>query len=301
MAADAVDPVAKPSPWQPVKTVLGWLEGPRLQFVNLATFFLVVNLTVDFPNPPAHVAVGVGLAAILDGVASRARFGEWRIPWPSMVAALGASMLIDGRDIWTFVMLAGIMVASKHLIRWRGRHLFNPNNVAVAVLILAYAARVGVNDWGAAPQSVALMLLFGTIATVRVKRLDLAVAYLAFSFLAYTMVAAAQGWELATVWAFAFSPLQILIGFFAITDPATSPNGRAEKLIWAALIVLLAVPATLAGRVEAPIFALLIAAPQRHLVTYLVRGTWPRPPAAASAPSRLPRVASEFAPGGDAS
>jgi hypothetical protein len=215
-----------------------------------------------------------------------------------------------------FVLLPLLMVGSKHLLRWRGKHLFNPNNFAASLLLLLYLVRVGVNDWGAAPQTVFLMLLFGSIATSRVRRLDLAVSYLLLSFGVYWAIAAAQGWGLATVWQFAWSPIQVVIGFFAITDPATSPEGlaippapagstrlqrlawkarrwpraSADKLLWALLLVLLGVPATLAGRVEAPIFALFLGAPQRHFVTYLVRGKWP-PAASHGAPRPAPAAA----------
>ncbi len=251
------------------------VAGPRLQFLNLLVFVTVVTLSLDYPHPWWWLAMGVAAAVAFDAPASRWRYGEWRMPWATMVGALGAGLLLDARGPLVFVAVAAIMVASKHLIRWRGAHLFNPNNVAASVLILAGVARVGVNDWGGAPQSVALMLLFGTIATVRAKRFDLAVAYLSFSAIAYGVATWAMGWGLASAWTYAFSPLQILIGFFAITDPATSPARLPEKLVWAALLVLLAVPATLAGRPEAPIFALLFGAPQRHLVGFVLRGQWP--------------------------
>lgn len=260
-------------------------KGPKLQFANLSILFTVVYLTIDYPNPVPWVLANVALGAVLDGVISRYRFGEWRIPWPTMVGTLGVTLLLDFNGWLPFLLMPILMVGSKHLIRWRGKHLFNPNNFAACILILAFMVRVGVNDWGAAPQTVFLMLLFGTIATSRVKRFDLAVSYLLLSYAVYWIIALFMGWGHATVWMLAFSPVQVVIGFFAITDPATSPDGRKEKVLWALLLVLLTVPATLAGRVEAPLFALLLGAPQRHLVTYLVQGRWPPP---AQAPQRKP-------------
>lgn len=247
------------------------LQGPRLQLLNLSVFLTVVVTTLDFPTPLWTVVATVATAGTLDATISRWRFGEWRIPWPSLVGATGACLLVDGIGLAPFLALAVLMVASKHLIRWRERHLFNPNNFAVAVLLLAGVLRIGVNEWGAAPQALGLIILFGTIATTRVKRFDLAVGYLATSVATYAIIAAVQGWSWPTVVAFAFSPLQVMLGFFAITDPATSPGGRVEKLVYILVLVALAVPATLAGRAEAPVFALLAAAPQRHLIAWGVR------------------------------
>ena len=266
---------ASGEPGGPLQAIRAWFVGPKLQFANLLVLFLVVELTLDYPNPLPYVALCVITAALADGLLSRWRYGGWRIPWPSMVGALGITLLVDGFGPLAFVLLGLIMVVSKHAIRWRGKHLFNPNNLAACVLIVAGLVRVGVNDWGAAPQVLALMFLFGTIATTRVGKFDLAIFYLALSFTAYALVSWWQGWSLATAWMFALSPVQVMVGLFAITDPATSPTGTLEKLLWAGLIVLVGVPATLAGYPEAPLFALLVVAPQRHLVTYLVRGTWP--------------------------
>jgi len=283
-------------------------KGPKLQFLNLSILFTVIYLSrylpalgihtfnIDYPNPFYYVIPSIALGAVLDAVASRYRFGEWRVPWPTMVGSLGITLVVDGLGWLPFVLLPIGMVASKHLIRWRGKHLFNPNNFAACILILAFLVRVGVNDWGAAPQTVALMLFFGSIATSRVKRLDLALMYLLLSFGVYGLVALAEGWGLATVWLFAFSPLQVVIGFFAITDPATSPNGRLEKFLWALLLVLLGVPATLAGFAVAPIFALFLGAPQRHLISYLVTGKWP-PPTAVAPEGKPKPAAPPSAPG----
>lgn len=261
-------------------------QGPKLQLLNLTTFFIVVNLTLDYPNALWHVLLTLGLTGVLDAVASRHRFGGWRIPWPSLVGALGATLVIQGYTVWTYVLLAVIMVGSKHLIRWRGRHLFNPNNLAMAVLLLlgsgslfsAAGARIGVTDWGGALQAFLLMFFFGTVATTRVRRFDLAMFYFALLWTAYGAIALYQNlvhdaaWGIATVFHYAFNPLQVMIGLFAITDPATSPHGRLEKLLWAFLLVLIGIPATLSGRIEAPVFALLIAAPQRHVISWLVNG-----------------------------
>ncbi len=304
-------------------------EGPKLQFLNLTILFLVIYNSeyiglhyfgleswrlpkIDYATPVTHVATTIALAVLLDGTISRYRFGEWRIPWPSMVASLGISLVLNGngdicaggaavaayscsvvswgplsvvsREMWPFIILPFLMVGSKHLIRWRGRHLFNPNNFAAAFLLILFFARIGVNDWGAAPQTLVLMIFFGTISTLRVKRFDLAIFYLGLSCVAYKLIVGPLlNWHDVTTLKAFFSPLQVVIAFFAITDPATSPNGRLEKLLYAALLVLLGIPAMLAGWMEAPVFALFIAAPQRHFITYLVTGKWPTPPPAPGA------------------
>lgn len=239
---------------------------------NLAVFFLVAYLTVDFPNPPRMVAASVAVGIAADASAHRVRQGEWRVPWGAIIGTSAAWLVLDGFGWLPYLVLPLLVAFARNAVLWDDEFLFNANNLAMSILLVAGVVRVGVNDWGAAPQVLGLIVLFGAISTSRVNRLDLAVVYLLLSAAVYLAVATALGWGLPTVWLWAFSPLNVMIGFFAVTDPATSPGGdRLTKTAYALLVVLLAVPATVAGFKEAPIFALLAAAPQRHLVARGVR------------------------------
>jgi hypothetical protein len=258
---------------------------------NLAVFFAVAYLTVDFPNPPEQVAASVAVAVALEAGVVWFQEGDWGVPWGAIIGTSAAWLVLDGFGWLPYLVLPGFVVLARRFVRWRGSNLWNANNLAMSILLLAGVVRVGVNDWGAAPQVVGLIVLFGAVSTSRVDRLDLAAMYLAFSAGVYLVVATVLGWGLPTVWLWSLSPLQVMIGFFAVTDPATSPGSdRWAKAAYALLVVLLGVPATVAGFVEAPIFALLAAAPQRHLVVggvERVQGAlraWREP-----APADLPR------------
>lgn len=272
-------PVDVPSPRIPA-----FLRGPRLQVANLAVFYAVAYGTVDFPNPPLKVAASVAAAVAAEALLTRARGASWTLPWGAIIGTAAAWLVLDGFGWAPFLALPLLVVLARQLT-WDGDQLFNANNLAMSLLLVAgpplLAAgnratsllleagqvRVGVTDWGAAPQVLLLIVLFGAISTSRVNRLDVAVLYLGFSSAVYFVVASVMGWGLPTVWLWALNPLQVMLGFFAVTDPAVCPgSGLAKKAAWALLIVLLGVPATLAGFVEAPIFALLAAAPQRRFL-----------------------------------
>lgn len=250
-----------------LETLRSLLRGPRLQVANLFVFYVVVYLTLDFPNPVEKVGTSIALAIALDAVAGKLRYGGWRVPWGAIIGTGAAWLVLDGHGWIPYLTLPPIVVAAKRLLRFRGEQLFNANNVAMVALLIVGTVRVGVNDWGAAPQTLALMVLFGTVSSSRVHRLDIALIYLGLSLGVYFGTATMLGWGLPTAWIWALSPLQVMIGFFGVTDPASSPSGRRlEKAVWALLVVLIAVPPTVAGYAEAPIFALFAAAPQRLLV-----------------------------------
>lgn len=262
------------------------LRGPRLQVLNLAVFYAVVCFgrvlraegvawqampwewlrqvaRIDYPNPPTWVALSVLLAAALDAGAQRWRTGRWAVPWGTVVATMGIWLMLNGRDVVPFLLLPLLLVGSKHLVRTKRGHILNANNFAAVVLILAGLVTLGVNDWGTAKAPVALMFLFGTVATVRARRFTLALTYLVASGLVYAAAVAWLGYDWTTWLPFAFPPVAVMLGWFAVTDPATSPRTWHAQVVYALLAVLLAVPATLALHMDAVVFALAAAAPQR--------------------------------------
>ncbi|MHB8633400.1 MAG: hypothetical protein ACYDBQ_05445 [Thermoplasmatota archaeon] len=276
------------------------VRGPRLQVVNLAVFYATITLgrnlrllgipaahiplawlrdvaRIDYPNPVTLILLSVAFAALLDASAIRARTGRWALPWGTVVATMGIWLMLDGHGWLPFLALPVLLVGSKQLIRTSRGHVWNANNFAACVLILAGSqailggrlesvvgsVTIGVNSWGANRASVLLMLLFGTVATLRARRFALAISYLAIGALVYAVVAWWGRYDEATWLMWAFKPVTVMIGFFAVTDPATSPTDRPTQVAYAALAALLAVPATILQHPDATVFALFLASPQR--------------------------------------
>ncbi len=261
----------RPSAVKRLRRALANSPPTALQLRNQTILLSVALLTVPFPNDLRHIVAAVVLAGSLDAMLSRARYGSWRMPWASMLATVGMSMIIEAHAPAVWAVAPLLLVWSKHLLRIGEHHLWNPNNFAMATLLGLTAldraggleVAIGINAWGSAPWIIGLMVLFGTMATWRVERLDLALAYLVLCSSTAVITALLLDITPMVLLVLALSPLQMAFAFFMITDPATSPRTPLAKLISAGLLAAIALPGLFNHIEAAPIFALFVVAPLR--------------------------------------
>src|ERR1700689_4564185 len=66
------------------------------------------------------------------------------------ITGISVGILIRSPEFWPYALTSAIAITSKYVIRWRGRHLWNPSNFAIcAMLLLApeYLATLSI-QWG---------------------------------------------------------------------------------------------------------------------------------------------------------
>jgi ferredoxin-NADP reductase/Na+-translocating ferredoxin:NAD+ oxidoreductase RnfD subunit len=158
-----------------------------------------------------------------------------------------------------FLAWAAILAtASKYLIAWRRRHIFNPAALAVVVtsLLLGDSASWWVGNIPMLP----IVLVGGFLVVRQMRRFDLLwaffVTYMA-ALLGFTIVSggdlASTSREIAL-----HSPL-FFFAFAMLTEPLTTPPSRALQMWYGALVGFLVVPlAHIGGFYFTPEIALLV-------------------------------------------
>ncbi|MDX6666734.1 MAG: hypothetical protein QOK04_114, partial [Solirubrobacteraceae bacterium] len=161
------------------------------------------------------------------------------------------------RGWWIFVATAGFALLSKHVIQWRGTHIFNPSNIGLVVCFLALGRnRAEPLDFWWGPMSWWMALALAIIVTggfAILRRLELLRVALGFwaSFslgigvLALAGHAMSARWHLGPItgvhlwWVLITSPEVLVFLFFMITDPKTAPAGGRARVIYAISLGLL--------------------------------------------------------------
>ena len=70
------------------------------------------------------------------------------------------------RGWWIFVATAAVSLLSKHVIRWRGEHVFNPSNIGLVIFFLALGRnRAAPLDFWWGPMSAWLVLALVVIVS----------------------------------------------------------------------------------------------------------------------------------------
>jgi Na+-transporting NADH:ubiquinone oxidoreductase subunit NqrB len=135
--------------------------------------------------------------------------------------------------------LAGgiIAVASKFIIQFNRKHLFNPTNIAiVSLMTLTGDVWVSPGQWGNVAFFAFLMACLGGLVVNRAKRSDVTYAFIAF-YMALIFGRSLWLGEPLTIPAHRLqNGALLLFTFFMISDPRTTPNSRAGRIVFAFLV-----------------------------------------------------------------
>jgi hypothetical protein len=170
---------------------------------------------------------------------------EWK---SALISGLSLCLLLRTR-VLPWAAVAGVVaVASKFVLRvpradgHGTKHLLNPTNGAIVLLLLCGApAWVSPGQWGHHLPLAFGVAGFGSLVVHRSARGDVTLAFLA----AWAALLFARAAYLGQAWAAPLHQLEsgslALFAFHMISDPKTTPDSRAGRLVFACLVALGAV------------------------------------------------------------
>jgi Na+-translocating ferredoxin:NAD+ oxidoreductase RnfD subunit len=249
--------------------VLPKLSDPRLHLAaTIISLQVIGQVGFHFQLSIAQILISLGTCAVLEVAIALRR--QHVLLWPASALLTGNGVAfvlrVPGtahgdwwsvRGWWIFAGTAAVALLSKHMLVWRGAHVFNPSNIGLVICFLALGRTRAVPlDFWWGPMSTWLVLALAVIVGggfAILRRLHLLRVALGFwvSFAAGIAVVAAAGhamsarWHLGPVTGFHFwavlvtSPEVLVFLFFMITDPKTAPRGARARLVYAVSLGLL--------------------------------------------------------------
>lgn len=226
------------APLQPSLT--SRLRDPRLyQILVLASLLVYGAVRLDFEISVPRAALLLGTALLTQAVCTRL----WRLPAfdpkSALISGLSLCLLLRTGSPWLAAGAAVVTIASKFVLRIGGKHVFNPTNFGIVAMILA-TGRVWVSpgQWGNAAFFAFLVACLGGLVVNRAARSDVTYAFLAF----YLGVVFGRALWLGQPMAIPLHQLGngafLIFTFFMISDPKTTPDSRAGRILFALLVAL---------------------------------------------------------------
>ncbi len=210
----------------------------------------------------------------------------WRLPfdWRSpLITSFSLSLLFRADTPWLWALAALLAIGSKFLVRVREKHVFNPANFAISVLLLALPDHVWVSpgQWGAGIWLAFLFAGLGLLVLQRAARLDIAAAFM-LSYGGLLLMRCLSLGDPLTIPAHQLqSGALLLFAFFMITDPRATPDSRVGRIMFAAAVALLAYHLQFAHQIRPGMFlALFLLSPIVPLIDAALpaaRFAWNRP------------------------
>jgi ASPIC and UnbV/FG-GAP-like repeat/NQR2, RnfD, RnfE family len=246
------------------------IRDPRLHLASvIISLHVLGQVAFGFDLSIAQILIALGTAGLLEFTITFAR--DRVIMWPASALLTGNGVAfilrVNGTQHgdwwslhgwWVFSGTAAIALLSKYVIRFRGRHVFNPSNFGLVVCFLAIGPEIAEPLdfwWGPLDLWMALALAIivgGGLAILRrLRLLEIAVLFWvtfagAIGILAATGHMMTARWHLGPIidWHFwrvvVFSPEILIFLFFMITDPKTIPSGKLGRRAYAVSVALLA-------------------------------------------------------------
>lgn len=202
-----------------------------MQIAFLASFLTAGVLVLQFDVPFYQPPLIIGTACLTQWACTRAM----KVPpagyLSPLISGLGLSILLRADAWWVGPAAAVIAISSKFLVRVRGKHVFNPTNIGLVVVMLVTThAWCSPSQWGTRLVLVAWFAVFGLAVAHRSFRADVSLAFLGTWVLLKTARVLYLGAPMSTLTHQLMTGGLIVFTFFMISDPKTTPDHRGARI-----------------------------------------------------------------------
>jgi enediyne biosynthesis protein E5 len=256
-------------PVQPV--TLKWFFSPENRY--LAPLFITCILIVghlSFGMLESWKKTGIAIVASLltELILSRVFVGKWPILASAYISGISVGILVRSPAFWPYVVCAVVSIMSKYVLRVNGKHIWNPSNFSISVLLFLAPETVAALSiqWGNYLLPMLVIWILGSIIIARLHRFHITGTYVA----CFILLAMVRSFITGSPWQSEVAPLtgpmyQLFI-FFMITDPKTTVKPKFWQSVVVAIVALVEMILRLDHVVYAPFYALFLVGPVALLI-----------------------------------
>jgi Na+-translocating ferredoxin:NAD+ oxidoreductase RnfD subunit len=235
----------------------------------LITGILVVGqLTFGFLESYTKTALAIITSIVIELVLGRLFTGKWPHLASAYITGISVGILVRSPELWPYALCSAISITSKYVIRVKGRHIWNPSNLGICVMLFlaSYTVASLSIQWGNYLWPMLIIWTLGSIIIWRLKRFHICATYV-ISFLIFSFL---RSWITGHPWQAEFAPItgpmyQLFV-FFMITDPKTTVHSKWGQCVVAFCVALVEMVLRLAESVHAPYYSLFLVGPTANLI-----------------------------------
>ena len=269
MSESTIQPVGAPA-----------LEVPRnrFRFDNryiaplFITFILVMgHFLYGFLESYERTALAIVAAVITELELGRIFFGKWLNLASAYITGISVGILIRSPAFWPYALCSVLSIMSKYVLRVKNRHLWNPSNFGICVLLFVAPETVTALSiqWGNFRWPLLVIWILGSIIIYRAKRFHISATYVVWFF----VFAFLRSWITGDPWqaevAPITGPMYQLFVFFMITDPKTTVKSKKWQCVVVFFVAFVEMLLRLNQVVYAPLYALFLVGPAAMLIEIL--------------------------------
>src|SRR6202012_3229448 len=244
------------------------LENRFIPPIFITLILLVGNLSFGILESYTKTLLAIGSAIAAELILGRVVTGKWPHLASAYITGISVGILIRSPAFWPYALCSAIAITSKYVVRVKRRHIFNPSNFGICVMLFLASESVASLSiqWGNNLWAMLVIWALGSAIIWRLRRFHICAVYVA-SFIALAFL---RAWITSDPWQSEISPItgpeyQLFI-FFMITDPKTTVRSKTGQCIVAFSIAIVEIFLRFAQSVYAPLYALFIVGPIALLI-----------------------------------
>jgi len=267
MSQSAVQPAGAPNLLGSVRRKLS-LNNRYIPPLFITTILLVGHFAYGILESYERTALAIVCALVAELVLGRIFFGKWINLASAYISGISVGILLRSPAFWPFALCSVLSIMSKYVLRVKSRHLWNPSNFGICVLLFLAPETVAALtiQWGNFIWPMLVIWILGSLIIWRAQRIHISVTYVV-SFFVFALVRSlitGDPWlsEIAPI----TGPMYQLFVFFMITDPKTTVKSKKWQCIVVCLVAFVEMLLRLNHAVYAPLYALFLVGPTALLI-----------------------------------
>ena len=244
------------------------MENRFLPPIFITLILLAGNLSFGILESYTRTLLAIGTSIAVEMVLGRLVMGKWPHLASAYITGISVGILLRSPAFWPYALCSAISITSKYVIRVKGRHIFNPSNFGISVMLFLASADVASLSiqWGNNLWAMLVIWLLGSAIIWRLRRFHICATYV-ISFMIFALI---RSWITHDPWQSEISPItgplyQLFI-FFMITDPKTTVRSRLGQCVVAFMVAAVEMVMRLDQSIYAPLYALFVVGPAAMLI-----------------------------------
>jgi Na+-translocating ferredoxin:NAD+ oxidoreductase RnfD subunit len=234
----------------------------------ITCILLVGNISFGMLESYQKTLLAIVTAIATEMLLGKIFYAKFPHPASAYISGISVGILVRSPAYWPYALCAAISIMSKYVLRVKGRHIWNPSNFGISVLLFIAPEAVATLSiqWGNYLLPMVVIWILGAVIISRAHRFNITATYVA-SFVGFAFL---RSWLTGSPWQSEVAPLtgpmyQLFI-FFMITDPKTTVKSKKWQCVVAFCVALAEMIMRMRQIVYAPFYALFIVGPIAMLI-----------------------------------
>ncbi len=239
------------------------MENRFVPPVFITLILLVGHFSFGILESYKKTLLAITISILTELVLGKLFVGKWPNIASAYISGISVGILLRSPAFWPYALCAMIAITSKYVIRVKNRHIWNPSNFAICVILFLAAESVTTLSiqWGNNLYAMLVIWSLGSAIIWRLRRFHICATYVA----SFILFACLRSWIVGDPLLSELSPVtgpeyQLFI-FFMITDPKTTVRSKWGQCAVAFSIAAAEMVLRLRYSIYAPLYALFLVGP----------------------------------------